>query len=236
MPFPKKPLLLKYIRNYLKLYISSSIILANFRHSISFSRIIPLLEWWSIYSLGWSCWRDAEGTLQVNRGLHSSVPSILQGLHLLYNFMKIIDWDIFCLVKLLWEKHNNTYEVFSALWVSSSAWVNSSFWHWVLCKNFIASWDTHSAQTNLRLKSSPNTKSITYPLIFSWPVELLCSVYVIWNTREVSLRFCKLYLNENPRMNYNVAGKHSTEWPPLSLHFRPRFYSKLCLFPCLGCT
>lgn len=54
-----------------------------------FFRTIPLLEWWSIYRLGWRCWRDAL-TLQVNRGLH-----------LLYNSMEIIDWDIFCLVKLL---------------------------------------------------------------------------------------------------------------------------------------
>lgn len=45
------------------------------------------------------------------------MPSIPQGLHLLYNFMerKIMDWDLFCLVKLPWEKHDNTYEVFSTL-------------------------------------------------------------------------------------------------------------------------
>lgn len=68
----------------------------------------------NICSLGWSCWRDVP-TLQVNRGLYSSVPSISQGLHLLYNFMEIMGWDVFFLVEILWEKHKNTYEVFSAL-------------------------------------------------------------------------------------------------------------------------
>lgn len=186
----------------------------QFKAQHLFSRIIPLLEWWSIYSLRWSCWRDAP-TLQVNRGLH-----------LLYNSMEI-DWDIFCLAKLLWEKHNNTYEVFSALSVficlsqqQLLALSSMQEFHSILGYSFC----TNKSQA----KAFPNTQSITYP------PHLLLTSY----TPVLTICYLKYQRSQLDNLLEGTITWQRTiqQSGHLSLSILDLDFILNCLFSCLGCT